>query len=98
MPAFASGTTSSQISRVAPAGEILWTSTLAELAAPLTLSDAETKLVTLTPRGDAAWLLIRASKTSRHQQTDYYEVEHRLVRLDVKTGAAAESHTVKQKP
>lgn len=92
------GSVSSQLSRVAPSGELLWSATLAELAAPVAIADAEMKLVALTPLGDATWLLIRASKTSRHQQTDYYEVEHRLVRLDVSTGKAAESHTVRNKP
>jgi len=96
--AFAKGSVSSQISRVGPSGMILWTSSLAELAAPLKLSEAETKLVALTPHGDATWLLIRASKTTRHQQTDYYEVEHRLLRLDVDTGAAAEVSTVRNEP
>ncbi len=95
---FAEGTASSQISRVSATGDILWSATLAKLAAPLTIQDAETKLVALTPLGDTAWLLIRASTMSRHQQQDYYEVEHRLVRLDVGTGAAAESHTVRARP
>lgn len=96
--ALATGSVSSQISRVAPSGDIVWSATLAELAAPVTVADAETTLVALTPRGGATWLLIRASKMSRHQQTDYYEVEHRLIRLDVNTGKAAESYTVEDKP
>lgn len=95
---FAKGSVSPQISRVAPSGDILWTASLAELAAPITVAEAEIKLVALTPLGDAAWLLIRASKMSRQQQTDYYEVEHRLVQLDVSTGQAAASHTVRNKP
>lgn len=95
---FAKGSVSSQISRVGPSGDILWNATLAELAAPVTIAEAELKLVALTPVGDATWLLIRASNTSRQQQKDYYEVEHRLVQLDVSTGKAAASHTVKNKP
>jgi len=95
--AFATGSVSSQLSRVAASGEVLWNATLADLAAPVAVADAELKLVALTPLGDATWLLIRASKTSRQQQTDYYEVEHRLVRLDASNGKAAEAHTVKTK-
>lgn len=48
--------------------------------------------------GDTTRLLIRASKTSRHQQNDYYDVEHRLIRLDLATGKPAEAHRVKSKP
>ena len=95
---FAKGSVSPQISRVAPTGDLLWTATLDELAAPVTIGEAELKLVALTPLGDATWLLIRASNTSRQQQKDYYEVEHRLVQLDVGTGKVAASHTVKNKP
>ncbi len=95
--AFAKGSVSSQISRVAPSGEILWSATVAELAAPVTVADPKIELVAFTPLGDAAWLLIRASNNTRHQQQDYYEVEHRLVRLEVSTGKAAEAHTVKAK-
>lgn len=93
----AKGSVSSQLSRVDPSGAIVWDVTLAELAAPVTITDAQTKLVALTSLGDATWLLIRASNSTRHQQTDYYEVEHRLVRIDPSTGNAAEAHTVRIK-
>ncbi len=94
---FANGSTATQISRVAPSGDVLWSATPEALAGPVAVANAEFELVALTPLGGATWLLVRASNTSRYQQQDYYEVEHRLVRLDASTGTAAESHTVKNR-
>lgn len=75
-------------------GTTAWTTTVADLAAPVGIKDAKVSLVGTARLGDAVWLVTRASRTTRENQQDYYEVEHRLVRLDPATGTASESHLV----
>ena len=73
---------------------MLWSVAIAELAAPISVNEAETTLVAITRLGDSTWLLIRSENESRARGEQYYEVEHRIVRLDLESGKAAESHRV----
>jgi hypothetical protein len=83
-----------QIQRVTPMGEVSWVAAIPDLAKPVSIAGAEAKLVSITRLGGETWLLLRSSKQERHRGEDYYEVEHRIVRLDPETGTAAASHLI----
>ncbi|MEM7158346.1 MAG: hypothetical protein AAF799_36240 [Myxococcota bacterium] len=91
---FQGGAPVETLSREDANGTTAWTTAVTELAAPVGIDEAKVSLVGTARLGESVWLVTRASRTTRRDQQDYYEVEHRLVRLDPATGRATESHLI----